>query len=306
MRRIASIVVLLLAAGAVRAQDAPPKQDGPPAQDGREARSERKAKVVDVRQVEGFGTSVLIDVGASAGVAVGLTVEVRRDGKAVGYGSIDTVFADVAVATIGTVVQGGGPLKTGDDVIVRGTGFRRPDPPAAEPPAGKGKVASVRDALVLLDLEAGNTIEVGSEMIVVGADGHERGRISMELVHGTTAGGMLISGSAQAGDQVLASRRARGPIDYVALSFLGVVADLEHPAPHRSPCHIGVPVRRVMPQSPAQRGGIGPGDRVVAIDGIVVRDPGAIRDRIEARDRERVKVTLLRGDRLVDVEVVFR
>lgn len=303
MRRFASISAVLLLAGAVRAQEPPPKQDGPPPAADAEGKTERKAKVVDVRHHEG-STSVLIDIGAGAGLISGMTVEVRRDGKVAGYGTVDSVFADVAVASIGAVVLG--PLKAGDEVVVRGTGFRRPDAPAAEQPAGKGKVASVRDALVLLDLEVVGTIEVGSEMIVVGPDGRERGRITMELVHEKTGGGMLVSGSAQAGDQVLASRRSRGPIDYVALSFLGVVADLEHPAPHRAPCHIGVPVRRVMPQSPAQRGGIGPGDRVVAIDGIVVRDPGAIRDRIETRERERVKVTLLRGDRLVDVEVVFR
>ena len=58
--------------------------------------------------------------------------------------------------------------------------------------------------------------------------------------------------------------------------------------------------------SPAQGGGISPGDRVVAIDGQIVRDVAAIRERIEARAAATVRVALIRGDRLEFVNVSFR
>lgn len=299
----ASLLVSLLAlAGPARAQDGTP-----PAKPDGEAAPERRGRVTDVREAEGVGVSILVDLGSSAGVAPGQTVELRRDGKPVGYGSIDTAFADVAVATVGTIVSGAGSLKVGDEVIIRGAGFKRGP---AEAPGPKGRVVGVRDAVVLLELDAPNAgaVEVGAEAVVVDQNGQERGRVALELVHGTTAGGMLVSGSATAGDvvNVLKGTGPRGGIDYVALSFLGVVADLEHPTPHRAPCHVGVPVRRLMPGSPAQRAGISRGDRVIAIDGHIVRDATAIRERIEARVGDRLQVALVRNDRIINVDVIFR
>jgi hypothetical protein len=277
---------------------------------------ERVGKVTDVRQAE-VGTTVLVDQGTDEGVAQGQTIEVRRDGKVIGYGSVDTVFKDLAVCSVGTIVTGASPLKVGDDVAFRGQGFTRPGAtapaPATPDPAAvalpKGKILSARDGVVLLEFGVGEPqAEVGMEVSVLGADGAERGRLVLELVNGRTAAGGLLSGEAKADDQAAVVSRARneGPIDYVALSFLGVVADLEHPTPHRAPCHVGVPVRRVMPASPAQRAGIGRGDRVMAVDGIVVRDVSAIRERIEARQGDRVAVVLLRGDRVLSVDVIFR
>lgn len=296
--------LLLAPASGARAQDgATPPTPPAPKPDGE---AERRGRVTDVREAEGVGVSILVDLGSSAGVAPGQTVELRRDGKPVGYGSIDTAFADVAVATVGTIVSGAGSLKVGDEVIVRGAGFKRGP---TEAPGPKGRVVGVRDAVVLLELDApgAGAVEVGAEAVVVDQNGQERGRVALELVHGTTAGGMLVSGSATAGDVVnVLKGTGRGGIDYVALSFLGVVADLEHPTPHRAPCHVGVPVRRLMPGSPAQRAGISRGDRVIAVDGHIVRDATAIRERIEARVGDRVQVALVRNDRIINVDVVFR
>lgn len=280
------------------------------------AQAPRVGKITEVRQAEGegYGSTILVDVGSQGGVAPGQTIEVRRDGKVIGYGSVETAFSDVAVAIVGTIVTGASPLRPGDEVVFNGVAFQRPEatPPPPPDPAATGlpvgQVLSSHEGVVLIEFPADQTAEVGME-VSVQADGKERGRLVLELVNGRTAGGLLLSGEAAKGDVarvVARAPRAEGPIDYVALSFLGVVADLEHPTPHRAPCHLGVPVRRVMPGSPAQRAGIGRGDRVIAVDGIVVRDIAAIRDRIEARTGDRVQVALLRGDRVLTVEVIFR
>ncbi len=282
------------------------------------AQQERVGRVTEVRlaEGEGYGSTILVDVGSQGGIAPGQTIEVRRDGKVIGYGSVETAFSDVAVATVGTVVTGASPLRPGDQVVFTGGGFQRPEvappPPPPDPTASGlplGKVVSGHDGLVLIEFPVGQTAEVGMEVSVQAADGKERGRLVLELVNAQTAGGLLLSGEASPGDVarvVSRATRAEGPIDYVALSFLGVVADLEHPTPHRAPCHVGVPVRRVMPGSPAQQAGIGRGDRVIAIDGIVVRDIAMIRERIEARQGNRVQVGLIRGDRVLTVDVVFK
>ncbi len=284
------------------------------------AAQERVGRITEVRQAEGegYGSTILVDVGSQGGVAPGQTIEVRRDGKVIGYGSVETAFSDMAVANVGTIVTGASPLRAGDEVVFSGAGFQRPDvaappPPPPDPAATglpRGQVLSAHDGLVLIEFPEGQgPAEVGMEVSVQAADGKERGRLVLELVNARTAGGLLVSGEAARGDVarvVARASRAEGPIDYVAFSFLGVVADLEHPTPHRAPCHVGVPVRRVMPGSPAQHAGIGRGDRVIAVDGIVVRDIGAIRERIEARGADRVQVALIRGDRVLTVDVVFR
>ncbi len=84
-----------------------------------------------------------------------------------------------------------------------------------------------------------------------------------------------------------------------------LIADIEHPSPHRSACHVGVPVRRVLRGSPAEKSGIGRGDRILSVDGIVVRDIASVRKRIQARASARVRVLILRGDRLVQIDVDF-
>lgn len=280
---------------------------------------DRIGRITEVREApsEDYGTTILVDVGSNGGVGPGQTVEVRRAGKIIGYGSVDNAFSDVAVATVGTIVTGASPLLPGDEVVFRGASFQRPSAPVAppqQPPSAdalpKGRVVSARESVVMIELAEGEpAAEVGMEVSIKSAEGQERGRLVLELVNGRTAAGELVSGEAAAGDAAVAVARAgRGPdgIDYVALSFLGVVTDLEHPTPHRAPCHVGVPVRRVMPGSPAQRAGIGRGDRVIAVDGVVVRDVGAIRERIETRDGNRVQVTLIRADRILTMEVVFR
>lgn len=308
--RLGGLTLAVLAGGLAhpaRAQD--PKPATAP-------QGQLEGKITDVRPSEEYGVSVLVDLGTQHGVAPGQTVELRRDGKSIGYGSIDTAFSDVSVATVGTIVTGASPLRVGDQVIVKGAGFQRPHPskPPAQPPAPepllpRGTVAEVREHVVLLDIGRDQGVELGMEVVVLDAEGAERGRLQVELLNHKTAGGLLLSGDAARGDRVAVidrPGRQDGPIDFVALSFLGVVADLEHPTPHRAPCHVGVPVRRVLPGSPAQRAGIGRADRVIAIDDWVVRDVTNIRERIEARSGDRVRVAVLRGDRIVTLEVVFR
>jgi hypothetical protein len=283
-----------------------------------QGQSGQEARVTEVREAQkGLGTSILINLGSSSGIRLGQTVEVRRDGKTIGYGSVDKVFSRLAVATIGTVVGGSGPLRAGDQVVFLDSGFRqaanRPAPrtsarPTSRPSApARGQVVSVREGVVLVDFGRDAGLEVGHMVAILDAEGREIGRVAIELVGPKTGGGLLTSGEAQVGCGATTVGRAPGreSIDFVALDFLGVVADLEHPTPHRAPCHVGVPVRRVLAGSPALRAGIGRGDRVIAVDGIVVRDVAGIRKRIQARESDRVRVLVIRGDRLVTVDVDF-
>lgn len=255
---------------------------------------------------------VLLDRGRDHEVAPGRTIEVRREGKTIGYGTVSTVFKTRAVANVGTVVTGASPLRSGDTIRFHGEGFLRP---GADPVAPKtqgelpaGQVVGVRDKVILLDF-GGDAGGRDGDQISIRVNDEEVGRVEVQLVDANTAVGTLTQGRAQVGAAAVTVARgkpAEDGIDFVALSFLGVVADLEHPTPHRSACHIGVPVRRIMGGSPAQGGGISPGDRVVAIDGQVVRDVAAIRERIEARAAATVRVALIRGDRLEFVNVSFR
>jgi len=292
----------LLCAGAAQAQDSEP------------------ARITEVHQSDGAGPSVLVNLGSASGVRPGQTLEVRRDDKTIGYGSVDRVFSSLAVATVGTLVSGVAPLKAGDQVVFLDSGFEQPPgQPARETPAPAGdeeedgprpagRVISVRGGVVLVDFGRDSGLEVGHVVALYDASSVEVGRIAIELVGGSTAGGLVVTGDAKMGLSATSlgmQKDREGPIDFVALDFLGVIADLEHATPHRAPCHIGVPVRRILPGSPAQRGGIGRGDRLVAVDGIVVRDIASVRKRIEAREGKSVRVSLVRGDRVVHVDIDF-
>ena len=292
------------------------------------------ATVTEVRDAEDGKPSILIDIGERADVRPGQTVEVRREGRAIGYGAVEQVFATtrVAVATVGTLV-GGATLRAGDQVRFRGQGFSRaarsdrglpaarpkpepepepePEPAeAAEPPKPRavpvGKVVSVLDGLVLVALEPGKQVAIGDRISLRDEAGRELGRIAVELLGQRRAGGPVLEGAPRTGARAVSlGPPERRELDFVALDFLGVVADIEHAVPHEAACHLGVPVWRVVPGSPAERGGIGRGDRVVAIDGYVVSTPAAIRERVDARTGPQVRVVVLRGGRLVDVDVAF-
>lgn len=282
-----------------------------------------EGKITEVETQQKGPPSVIVNQGSSVGIRVGQTVEVRRDGKAIGYGSVVKVFMDLSVATVGTVVSGTGSLRAGDAVVFHDSGFNRgtdPAPTKVDPPpsqprpregttTSKGKVVNVRDGVVLVDFGRSEGLSVGHVVSLRDGAGNEVGRIDVELVGQHSAGGLLVSGSAKNGLEAVSMGRlpgSDGGIDFVALDFLGMVANLEHPTPHRSACHVGVPVRRVLPGSPAERGGLTRGDRVISIDGIVVRDIAGVRDRIQARSSERVRLVLIRGDRIVTLDVDFR
>ena len=293
---------LLAAAGlcffplAARAEDPPP------------------ARIAEIKQEQGAEITVLIDRGSEGGVSEGQTLEVVRDGQTIGYGTINVAFSDVAVATVGTVVTGASPLRKGDQVLLGGKGGfpRVPDPAQVEPEQDrpKGRILGLREGVIVLDFGSEAGAAVGHEVSLRREDGVETGRGTIQVVDGSTSVAVLLSGEAKVGEWAMslgpvARSRPEGSIDFVALSFLGVVAELEHPTPHRAPCHLGVPVRRVLPGSPAERAGVITGDRVLAVDGYLVRDVSAIRERIEGRKTPAVKVILARGDRIILAEVAF-
>jgi membrane-associated protease RseP (regulator of RpoE activity) len=279
--------------------------------------AEPEGKISEIQEQAGGSTSVLVQLGKDGGIRVGQTVEVRRGGRTVGYGSVVKVFKALSVVSVGTVIPGSGELQAGDSVVFLDSGFARTSGPTARVPKGtpppvaampSGKVASVRDGVILLDFGSKAGLRVGDVIVLRSPEGDEVGKISVELVGPKSAGGLLTSGKATVGNAAVSIGRAtpaRGAIDFVALDFLGVVANLEHPTPHRAACHVGVPVRRIIAGSPAEKAGIGKGDRLISVDGIVVRDIAAVRERVQARDSRRVRVVLLRGDRIVAVDVDF-
>ena len=243
----------------------------------------------------------------------GATIEVVRDGTTIGYGTISVSFSDVAVATVGTVVTGASPLRKGDKVVIHGKGFPQPGgaTPAEQENLPKGRVLGVREGVSVLDFGSNQGAAVGHEISIRREDGVEVGRAMIQVVDASTSVAMLMSGEVKIGDYAqsvgaVARTRPEGSIDFVALSFLGVVAELEHSTPHRAPCHMGVPVRKVIPGSPAERAGILTGDRVLTVDGAVVRDVIAIRERVEARKAPTVKLLVVRADRVMPLEVAFR
>lgn len=274
--------------------------------------AQEQAQIAEIKSEQGAEITVLVDRGSDAGVSEGATIEVMRDGTTIGYGTISVAFSDVAVATVGTVVTGASPLKKGDKVLIRGKGF--PEKPGTAPEQSnlpKGRVLGVREGLSILDFGSESGAAVGHEVSIRKENGVEVGRAMIHVVDASTSVAMLMSGKVEIGDfaqsvGAVARTRPEGSIDFVALSFLGVVAELEHSTPHRAPCHMGVPVRKVIPGSPAERAGIITGDRVLSVDGSLVRDVSAIREKIEARKAPTVKLLVVRTDRVMPLEVAFR
>lgn len=265
-----------------------------------------RGQIKEVRESDGDGVSVLLAVPKGQKVRPGQSLEVVRGGKTVGYGSIDQVFSEVAVATIGTIV--GDPPKVGDEIrfldgFHRNGGHKKP----ASPALPRGTVVSVRDGLVLLDFGKRAGLRLGHEVLLRDKESRaELGRIAVELLGDTSGGGVIIKGKAVAGAEAVAIgfAKPKGGIDFVELNLLGAVAELSNPYGYGRE-NIGVKVRRILPGSPAQRGRIQRGDRILAVDRIVVKDIAAVRERIEARKAHKVEVMVVRGDRVLMLPVDF-
>lgn len=274
--------------------------------------------IKEIQKETESGPSVLVQLGSGSGIRVGQTVEVQRDGRAIGYGSVVKVFKDLSVVSVGTIVTGSGALRVGDKVVFLDSGFtpsklRRAKPataergpePARAPDEPRGKVVGVRGRVVLFDFGRSAGLRVGHEVALRDASG-QVGVASVEMVAEQSAGGMLQEGKARVGLEAISlGRPAANSIDFVALDFLGVVANLEHRTPHRAACHVGVPVRRVLPGSPAQKAGIAKGDRLISVGGAVVRDIRGVQERIQARRADSVRVMLIRGDLVLTADVDF-
>jgi membrane-associated protease RseP (regulator of RpoE activity) len=269
-----------------------------------------RGQITEVRQAGKTGddtVSVLISLPKGLKVKPGQSLEVLDGGKTIAYGAVDKVFSQVAVATIGTIV--GKPPVKGYQVRFL-DGFqptsKRDKARSALP---RGGVVSVRDGLVLLDFGKKQGLKLGHEVLLRDRKTRrEVGRIAVELLGGTSGGGVVISGKGLVGAEAVAIgfAKPKSGIDYVQLNLLGAVAELENPHVYRNAYHVGVPVRRILPASPALRAGIARGDRILAVDSIVVRDIGSVRERIQARKGDNVKVLVIRGDRILEFSVNFK
>ncbi|MGE0710380.1 MAG: PDZ domain-containing protein [Planctomycetota bacterium] len=266
-----------------------------------------RGQVTEVRTPEdGDGISVLVRLPQGLKVREGQSVEVLRGGKTIGYGAVEQVFSEVAVATIGTLVAASDPPQKDDEVrFLDGFVPHEGKPVQALP---RGSVVSVSDGLVLLDFGKSAGLKLGHEVLLRDKTSRkELGRISVELLAESSGGGVILSGEATPGAEAVAIGFAKPKenIDFVQLNLLGAVAELENPNVYRNAYHVGVPVRRILPGSPAQRAGIARGDRILAVDSIVVKDIAAVRERIQARKGEAVKVLVIRGDRVMEFAVDF-
>ncbi|HBP22058.1 MAG TPA: hypothetical protein DEA08_30285 [Planctomycetes bacterium] len=264
-----------------------------------------RGQIKEVRESSGEGVSVLLAVPKGQKVRPGQSLEVVRDGKTVGYGSIEQVFSEVAVATIGTIV--GDPPQIGDEVRFLDGFHRNGHKKPASPALPRGSVVSVRDGLVLLDFGKRAGLRLGHEVLLRDKESRaELGRIAVELLGDTSGGGVIIKGKAVAGAEAVAIgfAKPKGGIDFVQLNLLGAVAELDNPYGYGRQ-NLGVKVRRILPGSPAQRARIQRGDRILAVDRTVVRDIAAVRERIEARKDHKVEVMVVRGDQILMLFVDF-
>lgn len=269
---------------------------------------------------------VLLNVGREAGLERGDLLDIEREGKVVGKGKVYSSYADMSIATIS---EGQKEIARGDWVRAKAKAKR---PPAAADEDPLKVVAGQNGYQVNAGLERG--IREGQEGTVT-RDGKPVGKVRLHLVGDKTSTLKVIEGEIAAGDKVdvrppahdhpggkqpdgtdLSNEELRRierevastpkGVDFVAVGFLGVVAELEHPNNYLAPCHIGVLVKRIAPGSPAERAQIRAGDRVIAVDDRLVRTPVEIHRAMKRRSGDYVKVTIARDDTMQTVSADFR
>lgn len=261
-------------------------------------------KVTDVTPAKGKkGVTILVQLPQDRKVHEGQSAEVVRGAKsqAIGYGVVKKIFKDIATVEIGTLIDPKVlPLK-GDSVrfldgFKRGTSRRLTLP--------RGKVASAHGGLVLFDFGSRQGLKAGHEILLRDPKTRiEQGRVEVELIREKSGSGILLSGRAVAGAEavVIGFVKPKPGVDFVELNLLGVVAAQQD----RRRGVLGVLVQRILPRSPAHKAGVLKGDRILAVDDQVVRDIVAVRERIEARAKDRVEVLLIRADRVLRYTVDF-
>lgn len=269
---------------------------------------------------------VLLNVGREAGLERGDLLDIEREGKVVGKAKVYSSYADMSIAT---VTEGKKTIARGDWVRAKPKGKR---PPAAADEDPLKVVAGDGGYQVNAGLERG--IREGQEATVT-RDGKPVGKVRLTAVGDKTSTLKVIEGEVAAGDSVsvrppahdhpggkerpetdlsreelrrIEREAAETPkgLDFVAVGFLGVVAELEHPGPYLAPCHIGVLVKRVVVGSPAEKAQVRSGDRVIAIDDRLVRTAVEIHRGIKRRTGDAVKVTIARDDTLQVVTAEFK
>jgi hypothetical protein len=283
------------------------------------------------RDAETGEVHLLLNVGREAGLERGDGISIEREGKPVARATVFASYADMAIATVDTGT-GAGTVARGD--WVRATSKGKKEPRA---PEGPMKVLVTGGGLAV-DAGADRGLRAGQEAIVI-REGRPIGRVKVESVTRLGATIRLVEGEATSGDtlELAAAEHERpasppkgGPaaepdlsheelrrleresetprgMDFVSTSFLGVVAELEHPiTANLAPCHIGVLVRRVVAGSPAEKAQIRPGDRVIAIDDRIVRTPVEIHRGVKRRSGDFIKVTIARDDTLQTLSADFR
>ena len=263
-------------------------------------------RVTNVTPPEGKGAvTVLVQVPSDRKVHPGQSAELVRgpQGTPIGYGVVKRVLKEIATVEVGTLIDPQVLPAEGDDVRFL-DGFTS-DARARTPSLPRGKVAGAHDRLVLLDFGRRAGLQPGHEVLLRDPQTRiEQGRLEVELIREVSGSGVLISGRAVPGAEaiVVGFVKLREEVDFVELNLLGVVAGQQD----RRRGSIGVHVQRVLPGSPAQQGGVLRGDRILAIDGGVVKDIAQVRERVEARVADRVEVLLIRADRVFRYEVAFK
>ncbi|MEZ0229891.1 MAG: PDZ domain-containing protein, partial [Planctomycetota bacterium] len=245
------------------------------------------------RDADSGEVRILLNVGREAGLERGDVLDIEREGKVVGKAKVYSSYADMAVAMVS---EGQKDIARGDWVRAKEKAKR---PPAAADEDPLKVVAGQNGYQVNAGLERG--IREGQEATVT-RDGKPVGKVRLHLVGDKTSTLKVIEGEIAAGDKVAvrppahdhpAGKHPNEPdlsndelrrierevastpkgVDFAAVGFLGVVAELEHPNNYLAPCHIGVLVKRVAPGSPAEKAQIRSGDRVIGIDDRLVRTP---------------------------------
>lgn len=280
------------------------------------------------RDADSGETRVLLNVGREAGIDRGDEITIEREGKVIGKGRVWSSYADMAIVQL---TEGQKDVARGDWVKAKSP---RKRPPASSDEDPLRVVAGQNGYQVNAGLALG--LRDGQEATVT-REGKPVGKVKLQGVTDKSASLAVVEGEVAAGDKLdvipaehegqggkrdplepdlsrdelrrIEREAAEAPkgLDFVAVHFLGVVAELEHPLAMRlAPCHVGVLVKRVIVGSPADKAQIRSGDRVIAIDDRIVRTAVEIHRGIKRRSGDYVKVTIARDDTLQVVTADFR